>query len=68
MYRSVIAPEAGGRTEPQPVRRPPARIQRAARHVAAGLRPGLHLPIRLLEKLESDDYEGIDYSVYLKAT
>ncbi len=26
----------------------------------------LHLPVRLLEKLESDDYEGIDYSVYLK--
>ena len=26
----------------------------------------LHLPIRLLEKLESDDYEGIDYTVYLK--
>lgn len=26
----------------------------------------LHLPTRLLEKLESDDYEGIDYSVYLK--
>lgn len=26
----------------------------------------LRLPIRLLEKLEADDYEGIDYSVYLK--
>jgi cytoskeleton protein RodZ len=26
----------------------------------------LHLPIRLLEKLEADNYEGIDYTVYLK--
>ncbi len=26
----------------------------------------LRLPTRLLEKLEADDYEGIDYSVYLK--
>ncbi|MBB6183216.1 helix-turn-helix domain-containing protein [Oleiagrimonas soli] len=41
---------------------------RESRHLAlSDCARDLHLPVRLLQKLERDDYEGIDYSVYLRS-
>lgn len=47
-----------------------ARLRMARTHRGLDLQAcgaALHLPSRLLRKLEADDYEGIDYTVYLRS-
>lgn len=60
-----VAPEEGGDRESFGSRLRAARLRRGMDLLACG--QALHLPARLLKKLEEDDYEGIDYSVYLRS-